>query len=524
MKDSIQSLEEERHSFHTLVSTGRIINSTLDPDEVLLVAMDQIIQLTSAERGFLMLRDSSGGLQIEVARNWEQETLDNEEVRISKTVIDRVINTGEPVITTNAQEDPRFLGQDSIVAYSLRSILCVPLTLKQEKIGVVYVDSRLRSGLFTNTDLNALQAFANQTAVAIENARLFVSLRHTLAEVTELKNLMDGVFHSMASGLIMINQANQVVLCNPAAGDILRTNADLLVGAPIHAVCPGFAQGISGHIQTVLTSEMALTGLEISGNLAGNERQDLRLSIAPLKDSEGTVQGAAVVFEDETEQRRLKAQRRLFERMVSPAVISQLNPDRLQLAGRRGVITTLFADIRGFTSFSETVSPEIVFSLLNQHWDYAVEAILREGGTIDKYLGDAVMAWFNAPVPLQDHPYHAVRAALAIQMRVARLHQTLSPENHFHFGIGLHMGEAVLGLVGTEQRMEYTAIGDSVNTAKRVQEYAAPGQVLITDQVYDVVHDRVAANHVASIKVKGKRNEIQVYEVKGLRSQHSPHT
>jgi class 3 adenylate cyclase len=222
-------------------------------------------------------------------------------------------------------------------------------------------------------------------------------------------------------------------------------------------------------------------------------------------------------MEDETEQRKLQAQRRLFERMVSPAVIEQLDPDRLQLAGRRATITTLFADIRGFTSFSESSSPERIFTLLNKHWAYAVDAILKEGGTIDKFLGDAVMAWFNAPIPQPDHPLRAIRAAVAIQMRMRNLHQSLHMEDRLNFGIGLHTGEAILGLVGAEQRMEYTAIGDSVNTAKRVQENAAPGQVLITHALYSLVRPVLVVKEVEPIQAKGKRNQIQVYEVRGFR-------
>jgi len=220
---------EELKDLRALADIGQVVNSSLDLPEVLRIVMDTIIRLTGAERGFLMLRDEKRALEIRIARNWEQESIQESDFEISRTVIDRVVEDAQPIVTTNAIEDPRFGGQDSIVAYNLRSILCVPLKVKEELTGVIYADNRIRTGLFTNSERDLLSAFANQAAVAIENARLFESVRQTLAEVTELKNLMDNVFASIASGVITTDIQNRITLCNRAAERILaRTSTDLL--------------------------------------------------------------------------------------------------------------------------------------------------------------------------------------------------------------------------------------------------------------------------------------------------------
>lgn len=517
---SINALEDERQSFHALVSTGRIINSTLDQNEVLQVAMDNIVRLTDAERGFLMLVNADGNMQTRVARDWGQETVPEEDITISQSIINRVVKEKAPILTTNAQEDPRFTGQDSIIAYCLRSIMCVPLLLKQKLIGVIYVDNRLRTSIFTNTDLNALQAFANQTAVAIENARLFTSLNQTLDEVTELKNLMDSVFNSMATGVVTTDLYDQITLCNPAAGNIFGYDAMKLLGKKLQVVFPRVATELRTNLVEAVINETSSTGLEISEQMPLKGELDLRLSIAPLRSGDQNVQGIAIVVEDETERKRLQAQRRLFQRMVSPAVIAQLDPDDLDLEGQRVTLTTLFADVRGFTSYSEVTRPEKLFTLLNAHLRAAVDAILNEEGTIDKFQGDAVMAWFNAPMPQKDHPMRAIRAALAILRGIEELHWSLPIVDQLKMGVGIHMGEAVLGLVGTEARMEYTAIGDSVNTAKRLQENAKPGQILITDTLFRMVADEIIVNQVEPLKVKGKREILQVFEVLGLAKDH----
>ena len=157
-----------------------------------------------------------------------------------------MVNERHPILTTNAQEDPRFEGQESIVALNLRSILCVPLILKEEIIGVIYADNRIRSGLFTRRHLGILTGFANQAAVAIENARLFASVRKTLAEVTELKNLMDNVFSSIPSGVLTTDVEERILLCNRAAREILgRTEAELRGHGPgrFAALAPNCVHG-----------------------------------------------------------------------------------------------------------------------------------------------------------------------------------------------------------------------------------------------------------------------------------------
>lgn len=513
----VKSLEEERSKMLALTNISQVINSSLELDEVLRIVMDTIIRLTNAERCYLMLRDEQGVMTTRIARNWEQESVNPSEYAISQTVIRRVIEKGQPVLSTNAQEDPRFRGQDSIVAYNVRSILCVPLIGKSILTGVIYADNRVQSGIFSIRERDLLIAFANQAAIAIENARLFTSLRNSLANVIKLKNLMDNVFSSIASGVITVDMKDKITFCNPVAEVILGHPAVELVGQQLDEVVPSLAKDLLPHIAKVRQSDQPIVDLEVTHTLPDRGRLEWRLNLSPLKDADQTTQGIAIVLDDLTERRHLEAQRRLLERMVSPSVLAQLEPDSQQLSGKRVDITTIFADIRDFTGFSEKLSPEDLVAILNRYLAAAAEAILEQGGTIDKFLGDAIMAWFNAPIPQPDHTLHAVRAALVIQEATHRLHAELPAEAHLSFGVGIHYGEAVLGLIGTEKRIEYTAIGDSVNTAKRIQENAAPNQILISKDAYEQVKQQVKARPDTPLMVKGKRDPIEVYEILGLK-------
>jgi len=511
------AFEEEHQNMIALTNISQMVNSSLEVDEVLRIAMDTVVKMINAERGFLMLRDGENAMRIRTARNWEQESINSKASATSRTIINRVIESGEGILTTDAQEDPRFGAQESIIAHNMRSILCVPLKVKNELIGVIYADNRVRSGIFTEASRNVLTTFANQVAIAIENARLFTSLRHTLAEVTELKNLMDNIFSSIASGVITANLQDQITLCNKAAEAIIGQEAPEIVGHQLDKIIPSIADDILPYLATIREKDEAITDLEISHVLPERGKVDWRLNLSPLKDANQTTQGVAIVLDDLTERKALEAQRRLFERMVSPAVIRQIDPNSLRMDGKRSNITILFADIRGFTSFSEKQSPEKLVSVLNRYLAAAAEAVLEEEGTVDKFLGDAVMAWYNAPVPQPDHTLRAVRSALAIRNAIENLYLELPPEAQLGFGVGIHYGEAVLGLIGTEKKLEYTAIGDSVNTAKRVQENSKKNQILISEAAYSRVKKHIYVDKLDALQVKGKSHPIKVYEVLGLR-------
>jgi adenylate cyclase len=512
----MSQLEDDHNNLVALIQVGQVVNSSLELNDVLRVVMDNIIGLSGAERGFLMLRENgslNGKLVIHIARNWEKESINDSESAISQTIIQRVITDGQPVVTTNAQEDPRFGSQESIIAYNLRSILCVPLKVKGEVTGVIYADNRMRSGIFTEGKKNLLSAFADHAAVAIENARLFESVRHTLAEVTELKNFMDNVFASIASGVITADVDDKVLLCNRATEAILGLKRDQVIGHTLEEILPPISLELTNHAASVRNNNSQLVGIEFNPILPTRGQVILSMNLSPLKDALDITQGVAIVLDDLTDKKRLEAQRRLFERMVSPAVIQQLDPDKLQLGGRRAQITTLFADVRGYTSFSEKYDPEKLVSVLNRYLSAAGIAILDQDGTIDKFLGDGVMAWFNAPIPQSDHTLRAVKAALTICQCIHDLHKELPSEFHLNFGVGIHYGDAVLGLVGTESRLDYTAIGDSVNIAKRIQENAAGGQILISEDAYAQLAEQIVVRAVDPVLAKGKSQPLVVYEV-----------
>jgi len=266
----------EQNRLRALQEVGAAVNSSLDLEVVLQQVMDAIVRLTRAERAMLLL-DNGGALEVKMARNLSQETLAPGSVDISRSIVRRVAETGEAIVTINAQEDERFSSQHSIVSYKLRSILCAPLKLKGETIGVLYADNRIASGIFSDADRDLLAAFADQAAVAIDNARLFRT-------VTEIKQLLDNVFASIASGVITIDAADRIALFNRAAETILGVPASAILWRGYRGVLPLLGLPIDHLVETVKAdgrSQTAEVDLVTARRRAGVTT--VQLVVSPLR-------------------------------------------------------------------------------------------------------------------------------------------------------------------------------------------------------------------------------------------------
>ena len=515
LEQRIEAQKKEQAQLRALQQIGAVINSSLDINQVLNSVMDAIIDLTQAERAILLLSHSeTGELEVQVARNMDRETIEQaQSFEISRSIVQSVAESGEPVVTTNAQSDPRFSSQESIISYNLRSILCVPLKIKEASIGVIYADNRVASGIFVDADRDMLAALANQAAVAIENARLFREIRTHLAEITEMKELMDNVFASIASGVITIDDEDRIALINQAAERILNLSPNTTLRQTYRGLLATFNMPVEAIIDNVRRNgDVQNTQLDVViPRRAG--LTTLNVTFSPLRDSEQSALGVAMVLDDVSEKKRLESVRRY----LPPALVDQVRDlDAAQRPQRRDV-TVLFADVRGFSTFSEQLDPETLIQVINGYFTEAVQAITRYEGLTDKFMGDAVMALFNTPLnPQTDHAERAVRTAIMIQERMAVYQAALPEQRQLHFGIGIHTGEAVIGNVGSHLRKDYSAIGDAVNLAKRLQENAAPDQIIASQAVYDMVQDFVVAEALNPLRVKGRQALEQVYWLQGL--------
>lgn len=222
---------------------------------------------------------------------------------------------------------------------------------------------------------------------------------------------------------------------------------------------------------------------------------------------------------DELEERnRLLAS--ILNRYMSEEITARIldQPERyLKLGGETRLVTVLFADIKGFTSFAEEHSASRVVEVLNTVFSHLTQLIFKHKGTFDKYLGDAIMAFYGAPISYEDDVLRALQTALEMQEVFEKLR---ARENlgDLGLGIGIHTGEAVVGNIGSEKVMDYTVIGDTPNVARRLQELAGGGQIFISQATYQWVKDQAIVEEKPPQVLRGKQRRVMIYELKGLKS------
>ena len=214
-----------------------------------------------------------------------------------------------------------------------------------------------------------------------------------------------------------------------------------------------------------------------------------------------------------------------YSRFLPEYVVKQMleNPESFKLGGVSQTITILFADIRGFTRISEHAPPEKIVSLLNRYFSAMTDIIFAHGGTLDKYLGDGLMALFGAPTATPDDASNALNAAVAMQRRLLGINRELRDEGFQEIGVGmgLHTGEVVVGYIGSERRSEYTAIGDTVNTSSRLESNALGGEILISDATAKAAHSRYKLKPREPIMVKNRQQPVNLWEVDWQRASGS---
>jgi adenylate cyclase len=260
----------------------------------------------------------------------------------------------------------------------------------------------------------------------------------------------------------------------------------------------------------------------LSADVVQKLERSTNLTVNPLTNPEGGVRGGLVVLEDISREKRLKT---TMYRYLTPHVAEQvmaLGDDAL-MVGERKDVTILFSDIRGYTTLTENLGAAEVVSLLNQYFETMVEAVFNYEGTLDKFIGDALMAVFGAPLPLtENHAWRAVQSALDMRHRLEEFNQRriIQAQPQIHIGIGISSGEVVSGNIGSHKRMDYTVIGDGVNLSSRLEgvtkEYGC--DIILSEFTYKLCSDRLWVRQLDKIRVKGKHQAVNIYELIGDRT------
>jgi adenylate cyclase len=375
--------------------------------------------------------------------------------------------------------------------------------------------------------------------------RLFYDLSHKLSSIFSLDEIYQQVFQILFSvtpvSRCFIYRKNeqgefeQVAARMRQAGDtsgplpisqtifakVASERVSLLLEDAQHGAHEFSSKSIvANHIQSVMAAPIigprGLLGIIYA------DRYDALESFSPddldLLNAVAVYTGIAINTVVNYERLQKQAQARAsFERFLPRQVVDQIlrSPDAVKLGGVRQKVTAMFADVRNFTALSESSTPEVIVNLLNRYFSMVSEIIFRHGGTLDKYIGDGLMAIFGAPYVSELDAVQAVRAAIEMQRTMIVFNDRLRAENlpPIQIGIGINTGSAIVGYIGSETRLDYTAIGDTINTAARLESIAQPGQIVISENTMQSVDETIALRLLGTERLKGKNVNLKIAEV-----------
>lgn len=338
------------------------------------------------------------------------------------------------------------------------------------------------------------------------------------AELDLSRQQYEMILQSMNNGVISLDFRGRITSFNQAASQILGIFPEQIIGRMYSEVffeLPGneemndvIIQAISDYTPNVYK--------EVNFLRKEGEIVPLALMMSILKDDGNNDIGILIVFYDLTQMRKYTSLRSMFSRYVAKQVVDKITTsEEVMLRGEKREISVLFSDIRGFTLMTEQLEPTEVVATLNAYFSCMIDVIYTYEGTLDKFLGDGIMCIFGAPIDQPDHATRVARTALAMKHALAEFNTQQLANNKpiLEVGIGINTGDAVVGNVGSEKRLEYTAIGDHVNLAARLQSVATGGQILITEHTYRAIKPLARAVPLPPVKLKGKIDYVQIYDL-----------
>jgi adenylate cyclase len=501
--ERMKAMRAQEMEFVELVSE---VTADIKLGSLLQRVMGEATRLLNAERSTLFLNDEkTGELWSEVGQG-----LNSIQIRFPnhRGIAGAVFTSGKSINIPYAYADLRFNPAfDKQTGFFTRSILCVPIVNKNGTvIGVTQVLNK-RGGPFTSEDESRLRAFTAQISIALENAKLF-------ADVQNMKNYSEAMLESMSNGVMTLDDQHAIVTCNAAGLRILRARAAEVLNQKADQFFTGdnawmldqlakVEHGSQGEI--LMDAELAVRDERISTNV----------TVMPLTNTEQKRIGSMILVEDISNEKRLKS---TMSRYMDPGVADRLVAAGAEALGGQSVdATVLFSDIRNFTTHSESLGPQGTVAMLNDYFTLMVDVIQREGGMLDKFIGDAIMAGFGVPVAHEDDADRAVRAAIAMISELRRWNAQRAAEGRaaIDIGIGLNTDAVVAGNIGSKKRMDYTMIGDGVNLASRLEsackQYGA--HILVSEFTYRKLRGTYRSREIDLLLVKGKTHPVAVYEV-----------
>ena len=504
---AIGTAEQTNIDLRRLLDVNISISSEMQLEALLTKIVTVTTKVVHAERSSLFLYDERTDELASVVA----EGVDAKEIRFPAKagLAGWCFTHGEAVSLKEAYDDPRFNQQvDVATGYKTHSVLTVPVTTRDgQRVGVMQALNHQDGSSFGESEIERMSAFAAQAAIAIENATLF-------NEVATERNYNESILRSMSSGVITLDREARVAKLNAAACAILRVSPEAASGAEAHLLLTGRNSWLMDEITAVSVSGKPKLLLDADVIAVNGDAVSANVSIVPLL-SEGEQAGLLIIVEDITEGKRMQGAMRRF---MTQKVVDQImgREDELMF-GSACHASVLFADIRNFTSLAEQLSPRDTVDMLNEIFTDLFEAVAASDGVLDKFIGDAIMAVYGAPLTSGRDALNAVESAITMAGMIVTINERRNARGqpNISLGLGVATGELVAGTIGSPKRMDYTVIGDCVNLASRLEAITKVYQVgiVVSEDTALEVGDAHAMRELDTIRVRGRQRPARIFQV-----------
>jgi adenylate cyclase len=478
----------------------------LNLDVLLARIMHETSDLLDADRSTLFLYDrKTHELFSRVA-----EGIATKEIRIPVTsgIAASVFNSKATANIADPYADPRFNKEvDRATGYRTESILAMPILNKHgDCIGVTQVLNK-RGGKFTARDETRLGAFTAQIAIALENAQLF-------EDVLREKNYNDSILRSTSDGIITLDAEDVVLTANDAALRVLERDRAHVVSRRVGEIFRGSDEWVIQNVARVKEGGQREIAIDMELRFERKSPASVNLAINPLLDADEEHIGSMIVLEDITSEKRVKS---TMARYMSPQVAQQLLAEgESVLGGKAQNVSILFSDVRDFTTVSEALGPRETVTMLNEYFERMVDVVMMNGGVLDKFIGDAIMALFGVPFNDERDADNSLKVANGMIVALHALNQdrVQAGKDAINIGIGIATGSVIVGNIGSPKRMEYTVIGDSVNLASRLEGVTKTYgcKILIGETTRRELKGDHLLREIDLLRVKGKTEPVAIYE------------
>lgn len=515
-------LELEQQRIQQLSQVNRLsvaITAQLDAPQNLQLAADAVALIFGVPQAGLLLFGDAQDDNLLIAFHRVSPGRDDELARAlldDRVTRKQIAAMSEPRLLSSLASDMLVAVRSFLALDGLHDALIVPLLSNGRPVGALCIDATARSDGFGRAEIELATTVASLIMQVIENARLY-------RIVADERSTLNAVLRGAADPILLVGPDSELLLANRAAEQQLLLNLASDRGKSIKGLARASGNPFLDQLAPLLTNGYALDGVT---ELSLPNDESYSVSVAPVRSADDQPLGRVAVLRDISAIKRLERQehervRAVFRRYVSPVLAEQLLNEG-QAFGRptEREVAVLFADMRGFTSLTERTDPQVLIErILNRYFTAMTEALYAHDGTIDKFLGDGLIGVFGSPITRPDDPQRALLCAIEMQQAFSRLSAEWREElgMEIGMGIGVSYGRAVVGNIGSEQRQDYTLIGDVVNTASRLSGLADGGQIIVSYHLNDVLPSSWNAIAplalIGPVVLKGKQEPHLIYEV-----------